>query len=246
MHAHIEPGIEPSELDRLGACVVAMTRSLEEYADVVSRNDRTVVWGVGIHPGLAKSLKSFSQDGFLAALASTPVVGEVGLDGSSKVPLARQQAVFEAVLGALEQSPRIVSVHSYRATSQVLDMVERHRPKGVVLHWWLGDEVETQAALDLGAYFSINAAQVKKWRALRLIPKERLLFETDHPFGDRTGSATRRPGNLSSIEGQVAELLGKSVKAVRQQAWQNFDRLASELELHDMFSHQFQVQMLSA
>jgi NAD(P)-dependent dehydrogenase (short-subunit alcohol dehydrogenase family) len=94
-------------------------------------------------------------------------------------------AVFDDVISVLGQTPRIVSVHSYRATRQVLNTIERHRPKGVVLHWWLGDEVETQAALDLGAYFSVNSAQATKWGALGLVPKTRLLFETDHPFGDR-------------------------------------------------------------
>lgn len=176
MHAHIEPGIAPQELDRLGACIVAVTRSLAEYADVAARNDHSVVWGVGCHPGLAKAVGSFSRDAFRAALASAPVVGEVGLDGSAKVPLAAQQAVFDDVMSVLGQTPRIVSVHSYRATRQVLNTIESHRPKGVVLHWWLGDEVETQAALDLGAYFSVNAAQATKWSALGSRPENQALI----------------------------------------------------------------------
>jgi TatD DNase family protein len=246
MHAHIDPGIAPSELDRLGACVVAVTRSLAEYADVTRRHDRSVVWAMGCHPGLAQAVRSFSLDAFRAALSSTLVIGEVGLDGSAKVPLATQQAVFDDVMSALVETPRIVSVHSYRATSQVLNTIKRYRPKGVILHWWLGDEVETQAALDLGAYFSVNAAQVKKWRALKLVPKERLLFETDHPFGDRGGPEPRRPGNLSSVESRVADLLGISVEVVRQQTWRNLHRLSAELEILDMLPRQFQVQMLAS
>jgi TatD DNase family protein len=234
------------ELDRLGACVVAVTRSLAEYADVAARHDRSVVWGAGCHPGLAKAVRGFSRDAFRAALSSAPVIGEVGLDGNAKVPLATQQAVFDDVISALVETPRIVSVHCYRATSQVLNTIGRYRPKGVVLHWWLGDEVETQAALDVGAYFSVNAVQVKKWHALKLVPKERLLFETDHPFGDRGGAEPRRPGNLSSVESRVADLLGVSVEVVRHQAWRNLHRLAAELELLDTFPHQFQVQMLAS
>jgi hypothetical protein len=39
-----------------------------------------------------------------------------------------------------------------------------------------------------GAYFSINASQARSWESLRLVPPERLLLETDHPFGDRSES----------------------------------------------------------
>jgi TatD DNase family protein len=104
------------------------------------------------------------------------------------------------VIGALVETPRIVSVHSYRATKEVLDILERHRPKGVVLHWWLGDERATKRAVDLGAYFSVNASQAGKWTPLRLVPHDRILTETDHPFGDRREAAPRRPGNLSIVE----------------------------------------------
>src|SRR6266545_936213 len=245
MHAHIEPGIAPLELDRLDACIVAVTRSLAEYADLVPRHDRSVAWGVGCHPGLAKAVRSFSRDAFRAALASAPVVGEVGLDGSAKVPLATQQAIFDDVIRALVETPRIVSVHSYRATRQVLNTIERYRSKGVVLHWWLGDTLLTKAALDLGAYFSVNAAQATKWSALRLVPKTRLLLETDHPFGDRREAAPRRPGNLSLAESRVARLLGESVEHVRQQTWRNLDQLATEAAVHNMLPRLFQVQMLA-
>lgn len=246
MHAHIEPGIAPPELDRLGACVVAVTRSLGEYAETAQRDDRSVVWGVGCHPGLATALRSFSPDSFRAALPSAAVVGEVGLDGSAKVPLATQEAVFDVVIGALVDTPRIVSVHSYRATGQVLSTIERHQPKGVVLHWWLGTEEETSRAVSLGAYFSVNASQVSRWAGFRAVPKDRLLTETDHPFGDRRESSPRRPGNIGLVERRLAESLGHRPDDVRRLVWQNLSRLATDVGVHDLLPPQFQVQMLAS
>lgn len=247
MHAHIEPSISPVELDRLGACIVAVTRSIAEYADVAQRRrDRSVVWGVGCHPGLARALRSFSRDSFRAALASAAVIGEVGLDGTGKVPLATQQSVFEDVLGALVETPRIVSVHSYRATTQVLDTIERHRSRGVILHWWLGNEQETSRAISLGAYFSVNASQAVKWPTLRAVPRDRLLTETDHPFGDRRETLPRQPGNIGMVERRLGEIIGLSTEDVRRLAWQNLGRLVDQLQLHEFLPHDFQVQLLAA
>jgi TatD DNase family protein len=205
MHAHIEPGIEPAELDRLGACVVAVTRSLSEYATVGRRADTSVCWGLGCHPGLATAIRSFSQDEFRTGLATAAIVGEVGLDGAAKVPLADQLAVFDEVMSTVTVAPRIVSVHSYKATDAVLDVIDQHRPSGIVLHWWLGDEKATQRAVRLGAHFSVNASQAGKWSALHVVPHERLLTETDHPYGDRRGAKPQRPGNISTVEHRLSD-----------------------------------------
>lgn len=245
-HAHIEPDIASSELDMLNACVIAMTRTQQEYEQVMQRTDRSVVWGIGCHPGLAEAVRGFSVEVFRAALSGAAVVGEVGLDGSSKVSFADQLEVFDQIIKTLAETPLLASVHSYRATGSVLDVIGRHRPRGIVLHWWLGDEAETARAIELGAYFSVNAAQVAKWAALRLVPRDRLLTETDHPFGDRRESAPRRPGNIRLVERRLAEFLGESPETVRRIVWHNFRCLADELALHDVLSHQFQVQLLAS
>lgn len=245
VHAHIQPGIAPLELDRLDACVLAMTRSLGEYTEVARRHEHSAVWGIGCHPGLAPAVRSFSSEAFRAVLPSTAVVGEVGLDGSAKVSFADQQAVFDQVMGAVVETPRIVSVHSYRATGQVLSMLERHQPRGVVLHWWLGTEEETRRAVALGAHFSVNAAQVSKWPGFRAIPRDRLLTETDHPFGDRRETPPQRPGNVRLVERRLGERLDLAPDEVRRLAWRNLNRLATEVGVYDLLPHQFQVQMLA-
>lgn len=246
MHAHVNPDIGSTDLDRLGACVMAVTRSLGEYADVAQRHDRSVVWGIGCHPGLAKALRSFSRNDFRAALPSAAVVGEVGLDGGARVPIATQLEVFEQVMSVLVDTPRIASIHSFRATGQVLETIEKHRPQGVVLHWWQGTEEETSRAVTLGAYFSVNASQVGKWSGLRVVPAERLLTETDHPFGDRREASPRRPGNVETVERRLGELLGIPSDEVRRSVWQNLRRLTIDVGVHDLLPHQFQVQMLAS
>jgi hypothetical protein len=63
------------------------------------------------------------------------------------------------------RNPGVLSLHSYRATAHVVRELREFRPDAAILHWWLGSSEETEAAVEAGAYFSVNASQAKKWRA---------------------------------------------------------------------------------
>jgi TatD DNase family protein len=119
------------------------------------------------------------------------------------------------------------------------------RPDAAILHWWLGSPEETEAAVDAGAYFSINASQARSWQSLRLVPLDRLLLETDHPFGDRSEEPPRRPGNLAKSESAVSAALGASPDTVRRWTWRNLKAISEKLNLVEMFPHDFQVQFLA-
>lgn len=245
MHAHIAPGIAANQLTRLRACVVAVTRSQEEHDLVKSRSDSSVAWAIGCHPGLARAVRNFAIEAFEDALRTTAVVGEVGLDGTSRVAIERQAHVLGSMLGVLATRPRIVSIHSYRATGAVLELLDRHRPPGAVLHWWLGNETETRRAVELGAFFSVNASQAERWPALVLVPEDRLLTETDHPFGDRRERGERQPGNVAGVERRIGELLDAHSDDVRRLTWRNFRSLADALSIHELLPQEFQVQLLA-
>ena len=163
------------------------------------------------------------------AIATTPVVGEVGLDGSARTPIDSQLAALRGILRVVADSPRLLSLHSYRATDLVLRELQEFHPPGAILHWWLGTPAETEAAVQAGAYFSVNASQARKWESLRLVPLDRVLLETDHPFGDRSEAQPRRPGNVTKPEHAVAAALGLTPDALRVQTWRNLRTLAGEL-----------------
>lgn len=246
LHAHVQPGIEPNELLALRSCVAAVTRSIDEFDATAARRDSSVIWGVGCHPGLSRAVTGFSIERLKSAIMRTPLVGEIGLDRASRVPFDDQRAAFLAILRALVESPRMMSIHSYGATADVVAALEAERPLGVILHWWLGDESETRAAIELGAYFSINASQAKRWSALELVPASRVLLETDHPFGDKSERAPRRPGNLIAAETHVARRLGIQPAELRLQAWKNLKTMVDQLDLFDMLPRDFQVQLIAA
>jgi TatD DNase family protein len=244
-HAHIEPDIPPTELDALRACILAVTRTLADYESTRHRSDTGVVWGVGCHPGLVREVRDFSTMRFREAMATTPVIGEVGLDGSARTPIETQLHAFRSVLRLAAERPRILSIHSYKATDLVLGELREFRPEVAILHWWLGTPAQTEEAANLGAYFSVNASQARKWESLRLVPEEQLLLETDHPFGDRSEAQPHRPGNLLKAEGVVAAALDMTADDLRRQTWRTLRGAAERLSLVDMFPRDFQVQFLA-
>lgn len=228
LHAHINPKTRQVDLERLGAVVFAATRSLDEYESVRTRRDQVTVWGVGCHPGVAQAQHDFDAERFGSLLASTAFVSEIGLDRRSKVPLEEQERVLDSILDHLQAAPRIASIHSSGAPGRVLDALERRQIRGAVLHWWRGDDSQTRRAVQLGCWFSINAAGVKYPHHVSLIPIERILTETDHPSGDRASSAPRQPGSVADVEEALAWIYGTTVGSIRQQIWANFARLVDE------------------
>lgn len=233
LHAHVDTGIDSASLLDLRAVIFAASRSLEESERALARqaSDLLTVWGVGVHPGLKSALESYTATEFRTLLGRSGYIGEIGLDGKVPSRLPRQREVFASILGELQARPRLTSIHSYAATAEVIEELTRTPIVGAILHWWLGDAATTQQAVDLGAYFSVNAASVRRPELLDLIPMDRLLPETDHPDGNRYGARPRRPGSTADVEVALARHHGIEPTDVRLKVWQNLARLTTSTKV---------------
>ncbi|WP_409141689.1 TatD family hydrolase [Cellulosimicrobium sp. RS] len=233
MHAHVDINTRSEDLLELRAVIFAATRSLAESRAAVLRQpqDLLTVWGVGTHPAVKTALETFDQSEFADLVTKAAFVAEVGLDAKVKARLPLQQDVLAQMLCILQSQPRLTSLHSYGATNEVVELLEQHPIDGVILHWWLGDAQTTAAALDLGAYFSVNPANLKHIDVLATVPLDRLLPETDHPSGDRFGKPPRVPGNVSRVEQEIAKLHGLSPTVARQHLWSNLKALTASVNV---------------
>jgi TatD DNase family protein len=224
-HAHVDLPVHPDDgaLTRCGA-VLAQTMNLDEAERSVVRSEPHVAWGVGCHPRSAAAQAAFTPPRFRALLERTAVIGEVGLDGGSAVPMETQLATLRAVLLEASERPRLVSIHSFRATRPVLDELRRTPVVAPMLHWWTGHADETSEAVELGCYFSIHAAVARRslWRTR--VPPERILLESDHGWGDPPEAIPLRIGWVEHLVGQQ---YGVSPEEIRLAGWRNFARLVA-------------------
>ncbi len=196
-----------------------MTLSLDEAALGITHKEFNIAWGVGCHPRFAKSQEAFNIRQFESLLEKTAIVGEVGLDAGSRVPVEFQLKNFRQILEVISKLPRLVSIHSYRATRLVLKELERTPITVPVLHGWAGSAEETSEAVELGCYFSIHSAIARQSKFRTRVPPERILVESDHGYNDPPAAI---PCRIEWVEYLVAQQFKLEVQQVRKLVWQNF------------------------
>ncbi|MDC7234857.1 MAG: TatD family hydrolase [Spirochaetales bacterium] len=156
----------------------------------IARLNKRCPWiqtAAGIHPWKAgrygpEDLADLSPD-YAAALQ----VSEIGMDrvwAPPEADLNRQEALLEAQLELAVRYGKPVTLHTKGAEQEVLNLLKRHRPPSALIHWFDGSDSQLKQALDLGCFFTLSPALVtdRHFRELcRLIPRDRLLPETDNP-----------------------------------------------------------------
>lgn len=223
LHAHVAPDVTPEQLSQIAPSLTfAVTRSLSEAALVRSRTDDGIIWGCGVHPGVPDALAAYDESEFEALLPDFMFVGEIGLDsrGSSQT----QRDVLESVLTVASAHEVILSLHSTGRSSQVVELLERYRPAGAVLHWFTGGPELVERAAAAGAYFSVNSSA--KDELLASLPPERVLTETDFPATKRSGS--RLPADVAAVERRLASIWAAGEDDLRRMVWRNLRGLVME------------------
>jgi len=228
-HAHLSPTRTVEELKNCGA-VLAMTLSTDEAQQVFQKKVGNIVWGVGCHPRQLNAQETIDTEIFAELASQTALIGEIGLDTGSPVPFERQVKVFRCALAFAAERPRIVSIHSYRATSLVLEELRRRPISAAVLHWWTGTSAETREAAAMGCYFSIHSAVARQSKFRTIVPLERVLVESDHGWSDPPAAI---PCRIEWTEHQVAQQYRLEREALRLQCWKNLAALVRQTRTTD-------------
>jgi TatD DNase family protein len=220
----VSPSVTDRQLRQLGtAFIFAMTREPAEAAEAAQRYDSNILWGCGAHPSYVARGGAVDLDQFARRAKRFAVVGEIGLDRRSG-NLARQTEVFSELLDRLKGEPVLMSVHSAGCTAEVVRIMARRRPQGMLMHWFTGQPDEAEELLSLGCYFSVNKAMRRE--TLTALPLDHLLPETDFPVArKRTGT---KPGDIGQLEILLAEIYGTDPSQVRRQFYRNLKKLSVE------------------
>ncbi|QEE41010.1 MULTISPECIES: Qat anti-phage system TatD family nuclease QatD [unclassified Methylobacterium] len=239
-HCHLDLYTRPAEViaevARRGTYVLAVTttpRAFEGNLRYVGDVARIRV-AVGLHPELVR--ERHHEVGLVCAtLVRTRYVGEVGLDGSPdhRSSMGLQREVLRRILGTCaSQGGRIVSLHSRMAASQVLDEIEVAGAAAMgtpVMHWYSGSPKELLRAMDLGCWFSVGPAMLasRNGRTLAaLMPRDRVLPETDGPFGQADGKPLS-PWDAERVVPILADLWDEPAHVVSSTLRSNLRRLVA-------------------
>jgi TatD DNase family protein len=234
-HAHFDPARTSEELANSGA-VLAMTLSLSEAAQVIGRKEPWITWGVGCHPRKLRAQLDFNVDQFGELAERAAVIGEVGLDAGSRVPLEQQLRTFRQVLAIAADLPRPVSIHSYRATGLVIQELRRKPIAIPILHWWTGSVAETREAVALGCYFSIHSAVARHSKFRTAVPQDRVLVESDHGWADPPAAI---PCRIEWVEYLLVQQLRSSREEIRRLVWQNLATIVRETGIQPLMPENF-------
>ncbi len=196
-----------------------------------------VVASVGIHPHDA----STADDAALALLrefARVPGVvalGETGLDYYyDHSPRAAQREAFARTAAMARELDLPLVVHVRDAHREAADVL-REEPlarAGGVIHCFTGDGDDARRYLDLGLHLSVsgivtfrNADALRQ--AVRSIPEDRLLIETDAPFLAPIPYRGKRnePAHVRLVAEAVAHVQGRRFEDVARTTAANTSRV---------------------
>jgi len=225
-----------AECDRIGVHTLAVTTTPKAWPHnhALASKTKHVRAALGLHPQLvaerADELALWEE-----YLPQARYIGEVGLDAGPRFyrSFEKQKEVFARVLTlCAEAGGKILTVHSVRAASAVMDMIELKLPptRGrVVLHWFTGSNAEARRAVGLECYFSINAEMMKSDRHRRLVaelPLDRILTETDGPF-TKCDDRPARPGDIAITVEALAHVRGMEAASMAEIVRENLRTLVS-------------------
>ncbi|GAB6473669.1 TatD family hydrolase [Bacillus cereus] len=166
-------------------------------------NSKYVKVALGYNPQLIKTHK-FNENIFNNYLGSTKYIGEVGLDYSNEFISTKeeQKKIFKYICGKAGAMNKIISIHSRKAEEDTLAILRENNVRFAVFHWYTGKLTLIDEIINSGYYFSVNYSMLtsaKGKKIIERIPMDRLLIETDGPFGKCSKGNKREEYDLEFV-----------------------------------------------
>lgn len=204
--------------------------STRDAIELASRHGLSAT--AGVHPHEASTWTTDTLGVIERALAHPTVVavGEAGLDYHYEhSPRRVQREVFETQLELAMKHNKPVVVHNRSSDRDMASML-RDTEASVVLHSFSSGPRLLQLGLDRRDYISFSGmVTFKSWKdieAVRSVPDDRVLVETDSPYlapvphrGERN-----EPALVRNVAERVAELREVTIEQLTSQTTMNAER----------------------
>ena len=197
----------------------------------------------GLHPWFIANRSGRWLQTLEELLANHPQasVGEIGIDHAiGERDDADQEAVFLAQLDLAKRLERPVSIHCRQAWGRLIELLDESGapPRGMLIHCFGGS---AEVALELvrrGGHISFSGSitrpgNKKAGPALRAVPADRLLIETDAPDilpSTAAEGGLNEPALLRLVLAKAAELRGIPETELAALTYRNAERFFQQLD----------------
>ena len=234
-HSHLEEieDVERAVSEARSAGILAIVAVGSDYESnqrvlSLARAFKELVYpALGFHPWRLKDADIERNLEFVEAHVPEAIaIGEVGLDYDKRV---RQRAekgwqkdVFQRMLRIGKNHGKPVLVHSRYAWRDALDIINQVGLDRVVFHWYTGTSSVLRDIVSQGYFISATPAveyHEEHRRAVKEIPLDRLLLETDSPVVYRRGTEFEyesRPVHLLRSLSGVSALKGRDESQIAE------------------------------
>lgn len=202
-----------------------------------------VYCAVGVHPHDATTLDDDAMQTLkeLAKDENVVAIGEIGLDYYYDLsPREVQKEAFkkQIVLAYELGLPLILHVRdAYEDTRQILVEMKDYLTNGVLLHCYSGSAEMVKVFDKFDCYYAFGGAITFKnakhnLEALAVVPKDRLLLETDCPYMTPVPyrGKTNEPKYISLVADKMSEVLDMSLDEIEQITTNNAKQLFTRIK----------------
>jgi len=207
--------------------------------DAAIKWDNTILATVALHPNEAPVVQDLAADlKIIERLAQHPrvrAIGETGLDYFRTPPELRsvQQDSFKWHIELAKKTGKALVIHDRDSHEDVLSiLLEVGAPEKTIFHCFSGDEVMAKTCIERGYILSFagtltfkNAPALRE--AVKLVPIEQLLVETDSPFLSPMPhrGALNTPANIATIVRAMAAERNQDLGELANALGENGERI---------------------
>ena len=190
---------------------------------------------VGVHPSDVRGMTNKNIDELrkLAQHKKVVAIGEIGLDYHYDDTSEEEQKLwFSPQLELAKELNLPVVIHDRESKGDCLRILKEHNVKNGVVHCFSGSAETAKEILKMGLHISFTGVLTfknarKAVEALKVVPMDRLMIETDCPYMSPEPYRGKRnySGYVIKVAEKIAEIKGMTIEDVAEQTLQTAKRL---------------------